>query len=357
MIKCKYERVRGGVMIKKRAIILSFCILIIINIVTSLYNYNKRMRFENYVNQKFYYRFNSIFEGGQTSGIQSNFKILKKAIYNKTIDMADFEEVSVLNWEDKNFIGEISYFYEKFYNKKKIINPYRLKQVIFSTDLRRGTERTTDSKYKIKDFLLNQFKDYYILEKIDVINDVIDKFNVKNHDYLTSKNEKNKNTFVKDGYWIDLFNEIETSLIRLEKEYDFGDKAPKNLEVRSVDLMSYPDKIIKEINFASERGYKIVDTEYGVFFNISSGGMSEKLDIVSINKNGNNVDIVIDEGDDIKIGNLTGNIHIYGLIRGLKPGSVQSLKFNVKTTTGGEFKGIKKIYYKKQEHLLNATFS
>ena len=119
-----------------------------------------------------------------------------------------------------NYLDELTKSYNELYRSNDsnlaISNEYKIimHSVIYSETLKllENSSAYNENEILIPDELLKYFNDIQLKEKLILAQEVIEKFKDEYQPYLKKlENESGKN-FIKDAYWLKLFNELNNQI-------------------------------------------------------------------------------------------------------------------------------------------------
>jgi hypothetical protein len=272
---------------------------------------------------------------------------LDKVVFTQPLGMNDIEPVM-------HFGGRINYvqnslcnFYREHYKKdERINNLYYLSSFFSDTWLYESYFKKTNSgQYVMNTKGLNELNNYYIGLKAEAVSKILSEFKSRHKEYFDDLYSERGKSFVRDGVWIELFYNINEKLKEIERDYDFGAHAPNMPELRKIDNFTSP----RDVQYFSlnhydalklSKIYSVIDTESGVYFYYGATGERKIFEVESFKSKGNQITVVIDEGDYTPDSGTGGIIYNTFLIRGIKPGEAKNYSFRVVNTRGEEFKRI-----------------
>ena len=186
-----------------------FLVVIILLVVVVVLLFNQKNKFENRYNEEFYFEFNSIFFR-DNSAINTYINILDKGINSKELTREEVYSSFNLGIEIYDYLRDLKNFDNDFYGHEEInldFNNYNFEDFIFSYRLEYSQiYETANNTYLLKEKEMNKIKDN--VNNYWGIIDLIERFKVRNKDYLKKMDSNKGKNFVKDGVWIELYNDL-----------------------------------------------------------------------------------------------------------------------------------------------------
>lgn len=225
----------------------------------------------------------------------------------------------------------------------------------------------------IKTSSIDYLNSIYATQKLDEIIKTIEEFNRKHEEDYRYLDRNNGKGFLENGYILKLLYKLNGVVMETQRELDFGEGV--KLGLRNIEKYNnvIPFKMYSNIDIhwqfhESEysKCYYVLDTKNGIVLGLLAKDDYEELKIISIEQKENIINILIEEEKDkvpnkkypidqdmtkvleenqiedlseeakhVALGNKL--IYVQNVIKGLKPGEVKNLKFNVLNTKGEKY--------------------
>lgn len=332
-----YIKKDGSIQYKNILILLLSVILIF-----TYRGYREKSKFEDSYNEEFYMKFNMHYLSEDSTLVQY-LKLTDKALNQEELSGQEIEnldrywlfiislEHDLIDFYSKHYKGQNE---DKIqYNREVLIDFFHnhspLREITFEPIPH------SENTYRLKDSVLKKKQTLYLSEKINAILELLDAYKQENIEkYKTYKNPNHMGRdFVKSGVWMDLLKDIATTIVSIEKSYNFGTHAPT--EIIAEEYGYIPDELTKELFlFTQRRGYKILTGDFGIYLYASTYGHRKEFEIISANRIGNQVTISINTKGTLESGANNNFTTLTALLRGLDPNDMYQLQFKVTDERG-----------------------
>ncbi|MDF2822289.1 MAG: hypothetical protein K0R15_2737 [Clostridiales bacterium] len=190
--------------------IIYFSIVIVLAIIICVLYSDKKM-FENRYNSEFYNNFKFTFLIDQPTFYEC-LETVDKAVKLQELSKEDIYFSYHSSNEINSSVAELKEFYADCYgyNKKNYYSNRNLKtidQYIFAFGLREGSfYENSKGTFILNEDKANEYKQSMV-NFIELV-DIVEKFKTENQNYFAKLDKNGGKNFIKDGVWLELYNEL-----------------------------------------------------------------------------------------------------------------------------------------------------